>query len=259
MKAVILAGGLGTRIAEETSVRPKPMVEIGGKPILWHIMKIYSQHGVDEFIVCLGYKGYMIKEYFFNYAIHMSDVTIDIRTGTTKVHRNDTEDWKVSLIDTGPDTMTGGRLRQALQYLGDEDQDFCLTYGDGVSDLDISRAIDFHRSHGRKATVTAVRPASRYGQLALIGDTVAAFAEKPVDEAGWINGGFFVLNRSIGQYLGNSDDCVWEREPLERLAAEGELRSYFHDGFWQPMDTLRDRQLLEGMWERQEAAWKTWA
>jgi glucose-1-phosphate cytidylyltransferase len=258
MKAVILAGGLGTRIAEETSVRPKPMVEIGGKPILWHIMKIYAQHGVDEFIVCLGYKGYMIKEYFFNYALHMSDVSIDLRTGTTKVHRNDTEDWKISLIDTGPDTMTGGRLRQALQYLGD-DQDFCLTYGDGVSDLDVGAAIEFHREHGRKATVTAVRPASRYGQLALVGDTVSAFAEKPVDEGGWINGGFFVLDRSIGQYLGNSDECVWEREPLERLAAEGELRSYFHDGFWQPMDTLRDRQMLEAMWERQEAPWKKWA
>lgn len=258
MKAVILAGGLGTRIAEETSVRPKPMVEIGGKPILWHIMKIYAQHGVDEFIVCLGYKGYMIKEYFFNYALHMSDVSIDLRTGTTKVHRNDTEDWKISLIDTGPDTMTGGRLRQALQYLGD-DEDFCLTYGDGVSDVDISAAIRFHRNHGCKATVTAVRPASRYGQLALVGDEVSAFAEKPVDEGGWINGGFFVLNRSIGPYLGNSDECVWEREPLERLAAEGQLRSYFHDGFWQPMDTLRDRQLLEGLWERQEAAWKIWA
>jgi glucose-1-phosphate cytidylyltransferase len=258
MKAVILAGGLGTRIAEETSVRPKPMVEIGGKPILWHIMKIYAQHGVDEFIVCLGYRGYMIKEYFFNYALHRSDVTIDLRTGTTKVHRNDTEDWKVSLVDTGPDTMTGGRLRQALQYLG-EDEDFCLTYGDGVSDLDISAAIEFHRSHGRKATVTAVRPASRFGQLALVGDTVSAFAEKPFDEGGWINGGFFVLNRSIGPYLGNSDECVWEREPLERLAAEGELRSYFHDGFWQPMDTLRDQQMLEAMWERQEAPWKMWA
>jgi glucose-1-phosphate cytidylyltransferase len=258
MKAVILAGGLGTRLSEETTTRPKPMVEIGGKPILWHIMKIYAQHGVDEFIVCLGSKGYMIKEYFFNYALHMSDVSIDLRTGTTQVHRNDTEDWKISLIDTGPDTMTGGRLRQALQYLG-EDQDFCLTYGDGVSDIDIGAAIEFHRAHGKKATVTAVRPASRYGQLALVGDTVASFAEKPVDEGGWINGGFFVLDRSVGQYLGNSDECAWEREPLERLAAEGELRSYFHDGFWQPMDTLRDRQLLEGMWERQEAPWKMWA
>jgi glucose-1-phosphate cytidylyltransferase len=188
----------------------------------------------------------------------MSDVSIDLRTGTTKVHRNDTEDWKISLIDTGPETMTGGRLRQALQYLGD-DQDFCLTYGDGVSDIDIGAAIEFHRSHGRKATVTAVRPASRFGQLELVGDKVSAFAEKPVEEGGWINGGFFVLDRSIGQYLGNSDECVWEREPLERLAAEGELRSYFHDGFWQPMDTLRDRQMLEAMWERQEAPWKRWA
>jgi glucose-1-phosphate cytidylyltransferase len=258
MKAVILAGGLGTRIAEETSVRPKPMVEIGGKPILWHIMKIYAQHGVDEFIVCLGYKGYLIKEYFFNYALHRSDVTIDLRTGTTKVHRNDTEDWKISLIDTGPDTMTGGRLRQALQFLG-EDEDFCLTYGDGVSDVDIGALIEFHRGHGRKATVTAVRPASRFGQLALAGDTVSAFAEKPIDGGGWINGGFFVLNRAIGAYLGNSDECVWEHEPLERLAAEGELRSYFHDGFWQPMDTLRDRQMLEKLWDAEQAPWKRWA
>lgn len=258
MKAIILAGGLGTRLAEETSVRPKPMVEIGGKPILWHIMKIYAHHGVTDFIICLGYKGYMIKEYFFNYALHMSDMTIDLRSGATQVHRNACEDWTVSLIDTGDNTMTGGRLRQAMQYLGDNDEDFCLTYGDGVSDCDISEAIRFHKSHGRKATVTAVRPASRYGMLDLDGDRVSAFAEKPVEEGGWINGGFFVLNRNIRPLLGNSDACVWEREPLERLAAEGELKSYFHDGFWQPMDTLRDRQLLEGMWDRREAAWRKW-
>lgn len=258
MKAIILAGGLGTRLAEETSVRPKPMVEIGGKPILWHIMKIYAQHGVKDFIICLGYKGYMIKEYFFNYALHMSDVTIDLRSGASKVHRNACEDWTVSLIDTGDTTMTGGRLRQAMHYLGDEHDDFCLTYGDGVSDCDIGAAIRFHQAHGRKATVTAVRPASRYGLLDLDGDQVSAFAEKPVEEGGWINGGFFVLNRSIRSLLDDSDACVWEREPLERLAAEGELKSYFHDGFWQPMDTLRDRQLLQGMWDRQEAAWKTW-
>jgi glucose-1-phosphate cytidylyltransferase len=258
MKAIILAGGLGTRLAEETSVRPKPMVEIGGKPILWHIMKIYAQHGVNDFIICLGYKGYMIKEYFFNYSLHMSDVTIDLRKGDTHVHRNSCEDWRISLIDTGDTTMTGGRLRQAMQYLGDDDDDFCLTYGDGVSDCNIAEAIRFHKDHGRKATVTAVRPASRYGLLDLEGDRVSAFAEKPVEEGGWINGGFFVLNRDVASYLDPSDSCVWEREPLEKLAAQGQLRSYFHDGFWQPMDTLRDRQMLESMWDQQEAPWKTW-
>jgi glucose-1-phosphate cytidylyltransferase len=258
MKAIILAGGLGTRLAEETSLRPKPMVEIGGKPILWHIMKIYAQHGVKDFIICLGYKGYMIKEYFFNYSMHMSDLTIDLRKGETHVHRNSSEDWRISLIDTGEHTMTGGRLRQAMQYLDDDDDAFCLTYGDGVSDCDIGEAIRFHKGHGHKATVTAVRPASRYGQLDLDGDKVSAFAEKPIEEGGWINGGFFVLDRSVGDYLGNSDSCVWEREPLESIAAEGELRSYFHDGFWQPMDTLRDRQMLDAMWDAQEAPWKTW-
>ena len=257
MKAIILAGGLGTRLAEETVTRPKPMVEIGGKPILWHIMKSYAQHGVNDFIVCLGYRGYMIKEYFFNYALHMSDVTVDLRKGDTQVHRNASEDWRVSLIDTGEHTMTGGRLRQAMDYLGD-DQTFCLTYGDGVSDVDIAGSIGFHRSHGRKATVTAVRPASRFGQLDLDGSEVKAFAEKPVDEGGWINGGFFVLDRSIRDTLGTDDSCVWEREPLEMLATSGELHSYFHEGFWQPMDTLRDRQMLEAMWEQGEAPWKTW-
>jgi glucose-1-phosphate cytidylyltransferase len=258
MKAIILAGGLGTRLAEETSLRPKPMVEIGGKPILWHIMKIYAQHGVTDFIICLGYKGYMIKEYFFNYSMHMSDLTIDLRKGETHVHRNSSEDWRISLIDTGEHTMTGGRLRQAMQYLDDKDESFCLTYGDGVSDTNIGEAIAFHQSHGCEATVTAVRPASRYGQLDLDGDKVSAFAEKPVEEGGWINGGFFVLNRSVRNYLGDDDACIWEREPLERLAGAGQLRSYFHDGFWQPMDTLRDRQMLEGMWECGEAPWKTW-
>jgi glucose-1-phosphate cytidylyltransferase len=258
MKAIILAGGLGTRLAEETSLRPKPMVEIGGKPILWHIMKIYAQHGVNDFIICLGYKGYMIKEYFFNYSMHMSDLTIDLRKGETHVHRNSSEDWRISLIDTGEQTMTGGRLRQAMKYLDDSDEDFCLTYGDGVSDCNISEAIRFHKEHGNKATVTAVRPASRYGQLELDGNKVSAFAEKPIEEGGWINGGFFVLDRSIESYLGQSDSCVWEREPLEGIAADGELQSYFHDGFWQPMDTLRDRQMLEAMWDAQEAPWKSW-
>ncbi len=257
MKAIILAGGLGTRLAEETSVRPKPMIEIGGRPILWHIMKMYSQFGINEFVICLGYRGYMVKEYFTNYGLHMSDVTVDLRLGSVEVHRNDSEDWKISLIDTGAMTMTGGRLRRAMPFIGN-DESFCLTYGDGVSDVDIGGAIAFHRAHGKRATVTAVRPASRYGQLDLNGDAVRAFAEKPVEEGGWINGGFFVLSRDIADYLGDDDGCVWERDPLERLAAEGELRSFFHDGFWQPMDTLRDRQLLEGMWERGEAPWKTW-
>ncbi len=257
MKAIILAGGLGTRLAEETSTRPKPMVEIGGKPILWHIMKMYSQFGVNEFVICLGYRGYMVKEYFTNYGLHMSDVTVDLRTNSIEVHRNDSEDWKISLIDTGAMTMTGGRLRRAMPFIGN-DESFCLTYGDGVSDVDIGSAIAFHREHGKRATVTAVRPASRYGQLDLDGNAVRAFAEKPVEEGGWINGGFFVLSRDVADYLGDDDECVWERDPLERLAAEGELRSYFHDGFWQPMDTLRDRQMLEGMWERGEAPWKTW-
>ena len=256
MKAIILAGGLGTRLAEETSARPKPMVEIGGKPILWHIMKMYSNFGINEFIICLGYRGYMVKEYFTNYGMHMSDITVDLRTNSIEVHRNDSEDWKISLIDTGALTMTGGRLRRAMPFIGN-DESFCLTYGDGVSDVDIGGAIAFHREHGKRATVTAVRPASRYGQLDLNGDAVRAFAEKPVEEGGWINGGFFVLSRDVADYLGD-DNCVWERDPLERLAGEGELRSYFHDGFWQPMDTLRDRQMLEAMWERGEAPWKTW-
>ena len=257
MKAIILAGGLGTRLSEETSLRPKPMVEIGGMPILWHIMKIYSHHGVNDFIICLGYKGYMVKEYFANYALHMSDVTFDMRKGSMEVHRNDAEEWRISLINTGETTMTGGRLRKALPHIGNDDS-FCLTYGDGVSDVDIGATLAFHNAHGKRATVTAVRPSSRFGQLDLDGDDVRAFAEKPVDEGGWINGGFFVLSRDIGAYLGQDDECVWERAPLEALAREGELKSYFHHGFWQPMDTLRDRQMLEGLWERKQAPWKIW-
>jgi glucose-1-phosphate cytidylyltransferase len=257
MKTVILAGGLGTRLSEETVTRPKPMVEIGGRPILWHIMKIYSSHGISDFVICLGYKGYMVKEYFANYRLHMSDVTIDLRSDSIQVHHNYAEDWRISLIDTGEKTMTGGRLRRAMEYLGDDDV-FCLTYGDGVSDVDIGGAIAFHRAHGKRATVTAVRPTSRFGQLALDGDRVNAFAEKPVDEGGWVNGGFFVLSREIESYLGADDACVWEREPLERLAGEGELRSFFHDGFWQPMDTLRDRNYLESLWEQDKAPWKLW-
>ena len=257
MKAVILAGGLGTRLAEETTLRPKPMVEIGHRPIIWHIMKIYAHHGIREFIVCLGYKGYMIKEYFANYALHMSDVTVDLASGKIEVHRNTAEDWKISLVDTGDETMTGGRLKRVLPYLGD-DQDFCLTYGDGVSDVDIGAAIAFHRAHGQRATVTAVRPSSRFGQLALDeGDRVTAFAEKPIEEGGWINGGFFVLDRTVGDLIAG-DATIWEREPLERLAAAGELRAWFHGGFWQAMDTLRDRQQLEELWVRKAAPWKLW-
>jgi glucose-1-phosphate cytidylyltransferase len=258
MKAIILAGGLGTRLAEETAVRPKPMVEIGGRPIIWHIMKLYSHFGVNDFIVCLGYKGYLIKEYFANYALHMSDVTIDMRKGTTEVHRNLAEDWRISLVDTGDETMTGGRLKRAMHYLGPNDDTFCLTYGDGVGDIDIAKVIDFHRAHGRRATVTAVRPSSRFGQLGLEEDgSVTRFMEKPQDEGGWINGGFFVLSRDVAGYI-DGDETLWEREPLEQLAQEGELQAYSHRGFWQPMDTLRDRQQLEEMWATGAAPWRLW-
>ncbi len=256
MKAVILAGGLGTRLAEETSTRPKPMVEIGGKPILWHIMKMYSKHGINDFVVCLGYKGYVIKEYFANYSLHMSDVTVDMRGRSIDVHRNTAEDWRISLVDTGDDTMTGGRLKRARHFIGDED--FCLTYGDGVSDIDIGKVIAFHQTHGRKATVTAVRPISRFGQLELAGNTVERFAEKPIEEGGWINGGFFVLSPDVIDLI-DDDQTIWERDPMERLATTGNLQAYFHEGFWQPMDTLRDRQNLEELWRTRKAPWKTWA
>ncbi|HEX8534129.1 MAG TPA: glucose-1-phosphate cytidylyltransferase [Allosphingosinicella sp.] len=256
MKAIILAGGLGTRLAEETGVRPKPMVEIGGRPIIWHIMKTYAHHGITDFVVCLGYKGYMIKEYFANYGLHMSDVTVDLQKGTIEVHRNLAEDWRICLIDTGDETMTGGRLKRALPYLGSADT-FCLTYGDGVSNVDIGASIDFHRAHGGKATVTAVRPPSRFGQLGMEGTRVREFAEKPVEEGGWINGGYFVLSREIEDYLGD-DSTIWEREPLERLAGDGELHAYHHDGFFQPMDTIRDKQYLEELWAARKAPWRVW-
>lgn len=257
MKAIILAGGLGTRLAEETGVRPKPMVEIGGQPIIWHIMKIYAHHGITDFVVCLGYKGYMIKEYFANYALHMSDVTVDLQKRTIDVHRNLAEDWRICLVDTGDETMTGGRLKRALDYLGSDDT-FCLTYGDGVGNVDVTAAIDFHRRHGKRATVTAVRPLSRFGQLAIQGDRVTDFIEKPVEEGGWINGGFFVLSRDVESYV-EGDSTIWERDPLEQLAGEGNLRAYFHEGFWQPMDTLRDRQYLEELWHKRAAPWRIWA
>jgi glucose-1-phosphate cytidylyltransferase len=255
MKVVLLAGGLGTRISEETTIRPKPMVEIGGRPILWHIMKMYSACGVNDFIVCLGYKGYVIKEYFANYALHMSDVTFDMRKGETKIHRNDAEDWRVSLVDTGDTTMTGGRLKRVLDHIGDED--FCMTYGDGVSDIDIQKTIDFHRQHRGSATVAAVYPPKRFGQLDIVGSRVRNFKEKPDGEGGFINGGFFVLSPKIRSYL-DDDSTVFEREPLERLSTEGQLYAYKHEGFWQPMDTLRDKLYLEELWTSNKAPWKIW-
>ncbi|HWH44513.1 MAG TPA: glucose-1-phosphate cytidylyltransferase [Thermoleophilaceae bacterium] len=255
MKAVILAGGVGSRISEETQVRPKPMVEIGGRPILWHIMKIYASHGITEFVVCLGYKGYFIKEYFANYYLHASDVTFDLGTGETEVLQAESEPWRVTLVDTGESTMTGGRLKRVLPYLEGEDA-FCFTYGDGVSDLDIGALVDFHRESGRLATVTAVQPPGRFGALEAEGEAVRAFVEKPHGDGSWINGGFFVLSPEVGRYI-DGDDTVWEKEPLERLAGEEQLGAYRHDGFWQMMDTLRDKNLLEDLWAR-EAPWKVW-
>jgi len=256
MKAVILAGGLGTRLSEETATRPKPMVEIGGMPILWHIMKIYSAQGIDDFIVCLGYKGYVIKEYFANYFLHMSDVTFDMRDNTRVVHHAKAEPWRVTLVDTGAETMIGGRIKRILSYIGD-DEAFCLTYGDGVADIDLKAAIALHEREGRLATVTAAQPPGRFGALEADGSRVLGFREKPVGEGGWINGGFFVLNPKVGDYI-EGDATVWEREPLERLAHDGQLSVYYHHGFWQPMDTLRDKRHLEELWEAGKAPWKVW-
>lgn len=256
MKAVILAGGFGTRISEETERRPKPMIEIGGRPILWHIMKMYGAHGINEFIICCGYRGYVIKEYFANYFLHMSDVTFDMTSNGMDVHQNNAEPWRVTLIDTGEATMTGGRLRRVREYLSEEEA-FCFTYGDGVSDLDISALIAFHRQHGRMATVTAVEPGGRYGSLDLNAEKVKGFLEKPKGEAGWINGGFFVLSPQVMQYI-SDDQTVWEREPMEQLAAEDQMRAYKHEGFWQAMDTLREKNLLEELWASGKAPWKQW-
>jgi glucose-1-phosphate cytidylyltransferase len=255
VKAVILAGGIGTRIAEETSVRPKPMIEIGGKPILWHIMKLYSAHGINEFVVCLGYKGYMIKEYFANYPLHVSDVTFDIANGQTEIHESSAEPWRVTLVDTGDTTQTAGRIKRVLRFV--EGEDFCLTYGDGLSDINIRALIDFHREQKVLATVTAVQPPGRFGALAIDGHRVSAFYEKPRGDAAWINGGFFVLSPGVGAYI-NGDDSVWEREPLEGLARDGQLASFRYKGFWLPMDTLREKRQLERLWESGEAPWKTW-
>jgi glucose-1-phosphate cytidylyltransferase len=255
MKAVILAGGIGSRLSEETVARPKPMVEIGGKPILWHIMKMYSAHGIDEFLICLGYRGYMIKEYFANYYLHTSDVTFDLAGGGMEVHRSATEPWKVTLIDTGDRTATGGRLRRVLPLIGDED--FCFTYGDGVSDLEIGKTIEFHRAHRAAATVTAVQPGGRWGALTLDGESVRGFHEKPRNGGGWINGGFFVLSPRVGETIAG-DDTVWEEEPLTALASAGELRAYRHAGFWYAMDTVRDRNHLQELWDSGAAPWKVW-
>jgi glucose-1-phosphate cytidylyltransferase len=255
MKCVILAGGLGTRLSEETVLRPKPMVAIGGKPILWHIMKLYSHHGVNDFIICLGYKGYVVKEYFANYFLHMSDLTFDMTTNRMEVHQNNAEPWRVTLVDTGDETQTGGRLRRVRAYLDDEP--FCLTYGDGVGDVDVGKLIHFHRSHGRLATITATQPPGRFGALELTDDAVTSFSEKPHGDGGWINGGFFVLSPQVIDDI-HGDAILWEREPLEGLAARGELRAFFHQGFWQPMDTLRDKQYLEALWQGGKAPWKQW-
>jgi glucose-1-phosphate cytidylyltransferase len=256
MKAVILAGGLGTRLSEETSTRPKPMVEIGGKPILWHIMKMYSQHGVKDFVICCGYKGYVIKEYFANYFLHMSDVTFDMRSNEMVVHQKRAEAWSVTLVDTGDESMTGGRLRRVADYVCNEDV-FCFTYGDGVSDVDITRVINFHKSHGRLATLTATVPPGRFGALDVCKSQVRRFMEKPKGDGAMINGGFFVLSPGVLNYL-ESDSTIWEQEPLQRLAADGELMAFEHQGFWQPMDTLRDKLYLEELWSTGGAPWKIW-
>jgi glucose-1-phosphate cytidylyltransferase len=256
MKAVILAGGLGTRISEETHLKPKPMVEIGGMPILWHIMKIYSSHGINDFIICCGYKGYVIKEYFANYFLHMSDVTFDMTSNEMKVHQKKAEQWRVTLVDTGQDTLTGGRLKRVLEYIQKDDA-FCFTYGDGVSNVDISKMIAFHRKHGKLATVTAVQPPGRYGALLREGSIVKGFQEKPPGDGAWINGGFFVLNPKVVDFI-VGDESSWEGSPLESIARSGQLESFEHKGFWQPMDTLRDKIQLEDLWSSGKAPWKNW-
>ena len=255
MKVVILAGGLGTRISEETDIKPKPMVEIGGKPILWHIMKIYSAHGIHEFVICLGYKGYVIKEYFANYFLHMSDVTFDMEHNNMVVHQNHAEPWKVTLVDTGEKTMTGGRIRRIRDYIGDED--FCCTYGDGVGDVDITELIEHHNKSNTWATLTATQPPGRFGAIDINEDKIHSFQEKPAGDGGWINGGFFVLSPKIFDFI-EGDETVWEKEPLEKLAALNQLAAYKHHGFWQPMDTLRDKNHLEELWSSGKAPWRIW-
>lgn len=256
MKAVILAGGLGTRISEETHLKPKPMIEIGGKPILWHIMKLYSAHGVHDFVICCGYRGYLIKEYFANYFLHMSDVTFDMENNRMEVHQRKAEPWRVTLVDTGEETMTGGRLKRVADYIRGEEA-FCFTYGDGVADIDITREIAFHRGHGKWATVAAVQPPGRYGALQMAGEQVAGFSEKPRGDGGLINGGFFVLSPKCLDLI-EADHTSWESEPLMRLAESGQLMAFPHQGFWQPMDTLREKNLLESLWDSGAAPWKVW-
>jgi glucose-1-phosphate cytidylyltransferase len=257
MKAVILAGGLGSRLSEETSVKPKPMVEIGGRPILWHIMKIYSAHGINDFVICLGYKGHIIKEFFSNYFLYSSDVTIDLSKNSCEFHENSCEPWRITLVETGAMTMTGGRLKRALPFVKD-DEAFCFTYGDGVSDIDISELIKFHKRQNTIATVTATQPTGKFGAIGLGEDNrVQSFVEKPRGDGKWVNGGFFVLSPKVSDYI-QGDTTVWEREPLERLAAESQISAYRHFGFWQPMDTLHDRQMLEDLWMTGKAPWKVW-
>ncbi|WP_416670761.1 glucose-1-phosphate cytidylyltransferase [Egbenema bharatensis] len=257
MKAVILAGGLGTRLSEETSVKPKPMVEIGGQPILWHIMKIYSSHGINDFVICCGYKGYVIKEFFANYFLRMSDVTFDMRFNQMNIHSGNAEPWRVTLVDTGESTLTGGRLKRVREHVGNET--FCFTYGDGVADINISELVEFHKSHGAKATLTAVQPAGRFGAIVLGEEQtkIHSFHEKPDGDGAWINGGYFVLEPEVIDYIAD-DSTTWEQEPLQKLAHEGQLHAYKHSGFWQPMDTLRDKRYLEGLWEDKKAPWKVW-
>jgi glucose-1-phosphate cytidylyltransferase len=256
MKAVILAGGLGTRISEETHLKPKPMIEIGGYPILWHIMKMFSAHGIDDFIICCGYKGYVIKEYFANYFLHMSDVTFCMKDNTMEVHQNNAEPWRVTLVDTGKETLTGGRLKRVSKYIKDEDA-FCFTYGDGVSDVNISELIEFHKKHGREATLTAVYPPGRFGALDIQNDRITQFIEKPKGDGSLVNGGFFVLSPNVIKRI-SGDNCTWEQEPLEGLAEDDNLMAFQHDGFWQPMDTLRDKVYLQELWDEGRAPWKTW-
>ena len=255
MKAVILAGGVGTRISEETTFKPKPMVEIGGRPILWHIMKIYSYYGVNEFIVCLGYKGFMIKEYFSNYFLHMSDVTIDMATNNMEVHHAKAESWRVTLVDTGEKTMTGGRLKRVASYIGEDD--FCFTYGDGLADINIKKLIEFHKAQGTLATVTSVQPPGQFGAVDINQGKITSFNEKPLDNGVSISGGFFVLSPKVIEYI-EGEGTKWEKEPLEKLATEGQLSAYQHKGFWQPMDTLRDKVLLDRLWKSVQTPWKVW-
>jgi glucose-1-phosphate cytidylyltransferase len=256
MKAVILAGGLGTRISEETHLKPKPMIEIGGMPILWHIMKIYSHYGINDFIICCGYKGYLIKEYFANYFLHMSDITFDLSTNSMEVHHRKAEPWKVTLVDTGTDTQTGGRLKRVGSYL-DADEPFCLTYGDGVCNVNIADLLAFHKAHGKQATITATYPPGRFGALEIQQGLVRSFKEKPKGDGGMINGGFFVLSKKVLSLV-ESDQTIWETKPLETLTAQGELAAFQHEGFWQPMDTLRDKTYLEELWASGRAPWKVW-